>query len=101
MICYVKYDLVCIHNVVLIQALNLMQKIKLGRAPKFISILINFNNLTDNNPTTPILNSKQLRRLNRLSIHKTNIIARVNTTTKFANEPETSLIVHKKFSKSY
>ena len=60
-----------------------------------ISTLIHFNNIAENNPTTPTLNSKQLRRLNRLGISETNVVACGNTLTKFASEPETNLIVHK------
>ena len=88
-----KYEILCIHNVILMQALSLMHKIKLGKAPKLISTLINFN--VENNPIIPSLNNKQLRRLNRLGISETNVVACENTLTKFASEPETSLIVHK------
>ena len=81
-----KYEFLCIHNVVLLQALNLMHKIKLGRAPKFISQQINFNDFPDNNNIlkTPILNTNQLRRLERLGISQTNVVTRVSNTTKFA-----------------
>ena len=88
-----KYEILCIHNVILMQALSLMHKIKLGIAPKLISTLINFN--VENNPIIPSLNNKQLRRLNRLGISETNVVTCENTLTKFASEPDTSLTVQK------
>ena len=74
-----------------------MHKIKLGRAPKFISQQINFNDFPHNNNIlkTPILNTNQLRRLERLGISQTNVVTRVSNTTEFAKEPETGLTVHR------
>ena len=70
---FAKYEFLSIHNLVLTQALNLMQKIKLGIAPESIIQLFEIN--TDPYSITDIsLYDHQIRRLNRLNINNNNVI---------------------------
>ena len=67
---FAKYEFLSIHDLVLTQALNLMQKIKLGIAPESIIQLFEIN-------TDPYsITNHQIRRLNRLNINNNNVIKR-------------------------
>ena len=79
---FAKYEFLSIHNLVLTQALNLMQKIKLGIAPESIIQLFEIN--TDPYSITDIsLYDHQIRRLNRLNINNNNVIKRSVDTINF------------------
>ena len=90
-----EYNLLSVHNLVLTQALNLLQKIKLGRAPVSISELFEINNQPQNSAALH-LSDRQIRRLNRLGINSSNIITSAeNTNTLFINELQANLKVRK------
>ena len=90
-----EYNLLSVHNLVLTQALNLLQKIKLGRAPVSISELFEINNQPQNSAALH-LSDRQIRRLNRLGINSSNIItSSENTNTLFINELQANLKVRK------
>lgn len=90
-----EYNLLSIHNLVLTQALNLLQKVKLGTAPVSISKLFEINNQPQNSPAI-YLSDRQIRRLNRLGINSSNIITSTeNTNTTFIKEPQANLKLRK------
>ena len=74
------YGFLCIHNLILAQALNLVHKIKLGTAPKPISILFNFIAPFDRNLES--LNNTQCNRLARLNMDNSNIIMHTDSISK-------------------
>ena len=79
------YGFLCIHNLILAQALNLVHKIKLGTVPKPISTLLNFSNTTESCPNNN-LNNTQRNRLARLDMHNTNIITHVDSNINIVAE---------------
>ena len=90
-----KYGFLCIHNLILSQALNLVHKIKLGVVPKPISMLFNFGNSTEKSPKT-ILNNTQTNRLARLGMNNNNIIMHVNRNLNIIEEPKVRLNIQNK-----
>ena len=85
-----KYGFLCIHNLILAQALNLVHKIKLGVAPKPISTLFNFRNIKEKS-SIAILNNKQNNRLARLGMNNNNIIMHVSCNINIVGEPKVRL----------
>ena len=83
------YGFLCIHNLILAQALNLVHKIKLGTVPKPISMLFNFITPLDSNLTT--LNNTQCARLARLDMDNSNIIMHTNSNPNIVTESNVRL----------
>ena len=85
-----KYGFLCIHNLILAQALNLMHKVKLGIVPKPISTLFNFSNSTEKCPVTT-LNNNQRNRLTRLDMNNTNTLMHVDRKLNIVDERKARL----------
>ena len=83
------YGFLCIHNLILAQALNLVHKIKLGTAPKPISILFNFIAPFDRNLES--LNNTQCNRLARLNMDNSNIIMHTDSISNIVTESNVRL----------
>ena len=87
---FFKCEFLCIHNLILAQALNLMHKIKLGIVPKPISTLFNFSNSTEKCPVTS-LNNNQRNRLATLGMNNSNTIMHVGHNLNIVDEPKVQL----------